>query len=261
MPETVAAIHRILTHGSSFPSVVETTAGRRYVMKLSGAGPGRRALATEFIALKFARHLDLKVPDAEVLDLPRHLPWQVGTDEFYETAQRSAGVNLGVAFIPEAHDLKAADLAALPGEFLGRLAAVDALLQNVDRTMANPNVMRDAAGVHWAIDFGACLLLDRLARGALEPRLDLPANHFLAGNEALSGPALVRGIAAALDATALAAAVEAVPDAWLQESAFSRGVLLSRLQKYVESIRASRPTEPSETGEAGWKISRAKSPG
>lgn len=99
--------------------------------------------------------------------------------------------------------------------------------------------MRDAAGAHWAIDFGACLLIDRLARGALEPRLDLPANHFLAGNGAFSRPAPVRGIAAALDDTALATVVEAVPDAWLLEPAFPRAVLLSHLQKYVESIRAS----------------------
>ena len=41
MPETVAVIHRVLASGSSFPSVVETSAGRLYVMKLSGAGSGQ----------------------------------------------------------------------------------------------------------------------------------------------------------------------------------------------------------------------------
>ena len=261
MPETVAAIHRVLTNGSSFPSVVESQSGRRWVMKLAGAGPGSRALMTEYITLALARRTGLNVPDAIPLWLPVELPWQAGTDEFYEAVQRSAGWNLGIAFVADARDLAAVDIAALPQPFRHRLAAIDALVQNVDRAATNLNIIRDADGTLWAIDFGACLLFDRLARGALEPRLDLPANHFLAGNEALSGPALVRGIATALDVTALAAAVEAVPDAWLREPAFSRGVLLSRLQKYVESIRASRPTEPSETGEAGWKISRARSPG
>ncbi len=178
MAETVAVIHRVLASGSSFPSVVETSAGHRYVLKLSGAGPGKRALATEYLALKIARHLGLNVPDAQVIDLPRDFPWQTGTDEFYEAVQRSAGANLGVAFIADAHDLKAHDLAGLPEPFVHRLAAVDALLQNVDRTAANPNIMRDAAGVHWAIDFGACLLIERLARGALEPRLRSSAQSF-----------------------------------------------------------------------------------
>jgi hypothetical protein len=45
MAETVAVIHRVLASGSSFPSVVETVAGRLYVLKLSGAGPGARARA------------------------------------------------------------------------------------------------------------------------------------------------------------------------------------------------------------------------
>ena len=183
MPETVAVIHRVLASGSSFPSVVETNTGRVCVLKLSGAGSGRRALATEYLALKLARNFGLTVPDVHVIDLPRDFPWQTGTDEFHEAVQRSAGANLGVAFIADARDLKARDLAELPGPFIQRLAAVDALLQNVDRTAANPNIMRDAAGVHWAIDFGACLLIERLARGALEPRRDLPANHFLASRD------------------------------------------------------------------------------
>ncbi len=234
MPETVSSIQRVLTRGSSFPSVVETATGRQYVMKLAGAGPGRRALATEFIALKLARHLGLRVPDVEVLDLPRHLPWQVGTDEFYEALQRSAGTNLGVVFIADARDLTATELEALPEEFLARLAAVDALLQNVDRTRANPNILRDASGVDWAIDFGACLLIDRLARGAVTPRAELPPNHFLAG-PGRPLPA-VRALAAAIDQAHLAAIVAALPAAWLQELALPRETLQLRLQTYLEAV-------------------------
>lgn len=237
MAETVAVIHRVLASGSSFPSVVETGAGRRYVLKLSGAGPGRRALATEYLALKIARNLDLAVPDARVLDLPREFPWQTGTDEFYEAVRRSAGANLGVAFIPDAHDLKATDLAGLPDEFLARLAAVDALLQNVDRTVANPNIMRDAAGAHWAIDFGACLLIERLSRGALEPRRDLPSNHFLAGQSCVSYS--VREAAEVIDPLHLQAIVADLPDAWLEDLGLARAVLQLRLAAYLEALRAT----------------------
>jgi hypothetical protein len=237
MPETVAAIHRVLTHGSSFPSLVETTEGRRYVMKLAGAGPGRRALATEFTALKLARHLGLNVPDARELDLPRNLPWQVGTDEFYEAAQRSAGLNLGIVFVPDAHDLTGIELAALPEEFLARLAAVDALLQNVDRTKANPNILRNASGTHWAIDFGACLLIERLARGATEPRLDLPPNHFLAGERAFVHAARVA--AEAIEPRHLLSVLEPVPDPWLEDFGLTRQELADRLLAYLDAARAT----------------------
>ncbi len=75
MPQTVAVIHRVLATGSSFPSLVETTAGRRHVLKLSGAGPGRRALATEYVALRLAQHAGLNVPNVEVLDIARDFSW------------------------------------------------------------------------------------------------------------------------------------------------------------------------------------------
>jgi hypothetical protein len=237
MPETIAAIHRVLTRGSSFPSVVETTTGRRYVMKLAGAGPGKRALATEFVALKLARHLQLNVPDAQVLDLPRDLPWQAGTDEFYEAVQRSAGLNLGIAFIADARDVTAGELASLPEEFLANLAAVDALLQNVDRTSANPNIMRDDRGMHWAIDFGACLLIDRLARGATEPRRDLPANHFLACGKELSHPA--RAAAGGIEAEHVRSVLEQAPEPWLEDLGLARQELVHRLAAYLAAVRAA----------------------
>lgn len=235
MTETVAAIDRVLAHGSSFPSVVETTSGRLRVMKLAGAGPGRRALATEYVALELACRLGLNVPDVVVLRLPPELPWQVETDEFYEAVQRSAGLNLGVALIPDATDLKAADLASLPEDFLGRLGAIDALFQNVDRAEANPNVVRDTTGAHWAIDFGACLLLDRLAHGALEPRLELPPNHFLARRTGIAKS--VRTLAVEVHGADLGRLVAGLPKPWLEELGLSHALLAHRLSRYFEGLR------------------------
>ena len=239
MAETVAVIHRVLPSGSSFPSLVESATGRRYVMKLSGAGPGKRALVAEYMGLNIARHLDLRVPEAQVIDLPRDFPWQTGTDEFYEAVQRSAGANLGVAFIADAHDLKARDLAELPAPFIQRVAAIDALLQNVDRTAANPNIMRDATGAHWAIDFGACLLFDRLARGANAPSLDIPPNHFLAGATGLSYSYSVREVAQSIDGPFIAMIIQALPEAWLEDLGLARSALHYRMAAYLEALRAA----------------------
>jgi hypothetical protein len=237
MVESVAVIHRVLSSGSSFPSVVETAAGHRYVLKLAGAGPGRRALATELVALKLCQHLGLSVPDVELLDLSIDLPWQTGTDEFYEAAQRSAGLNLGIVFLADTRDVTAGELAALPQDFLARLGAADALLQDVDRTRANPNILRDRNGTHWAIDFGACLLIERLARGAIAPRLDLPANHFLAGDRTFAHS--VRAAAEAIGAADLQSILELVPEPWLEDFGLVRQTLLDRLLAYLDAVRAT----------------------
>ena len=237
MPQTVAAIDRVLTHGSSFPSVVTTASGRRYVLKLAGAGPGRRALAMEFVGLKLAGHLGLRMPEPELLDLPRDLPWQAGTDEFYEAVQRSAGPNLGIAFIADAENVTGPELASLPRDFLHTLAAIDALLQNMDRTSSNPNILRDRAGTLWAIDFGACLLIDRLARGALEPRLDLPANHFLASNTLYAGAA--RPAVLSIEAEHVRSALQLLPEPWLDDVGLARPELLRRFLAYVDAVRAT----------------------
>ena len=212
------------------------------VLKLSGAGQGARGLAAELIAGTLAGLAGLNVPRAQPLLLPDGLPWQVGTDEFYEAVQRSVGWNLGVEFIADAVDLDAAQLPSLPPEFLSRLAAVDALLQNVDRTRANLNVLRDTAGTPWAIDFGACLLIDRLARGAMEPRLDLPANHILVGRQplALSPQELIAGI----DEGQLDGTLAELPEAWLGELGLSR----PRPRSSIEEILPEHPRPMSGCG-------------
>lgn len=234
MAEVVATIHRVLSRGSSFPSLVESASGRLHVMKLAGAGQGARGLAGELISTRLAAALGLNVPAVEPILLPAGLPWQTGTDEFYESLQRSVGWNLGVAFIPQARDLQAADLATVPEAFLAQLAAADALLQNVDRTLANPNLLQDEAGAHWAIDFGACLLVERLARGAAALNRTLPRNHFLAGDARfapLGGEGMVLVPAEQVDR-----AVAEVPEAWLAELAPSRRLLTDALTKYLHDV-------------------------
>jgi hypothetical protein len=219
--ETVRTIVKVLPGGGGFPSLVETSSGKRYVMKLSGVGQGAAGLATEFIATRLAALLGLNVPAVVPLRLPDELPWQAGTDEFFDAQRRSVGWNLGVAFLDGAVNLTAADLPALPGAFLDRLAAVDALLQNVDRTVKNLNLMRTPDGQDWAIDFGACLFLQRWARRGEGP-CDLPPHHVLVGR-ALAVLAVEAALAGA------PALVAALPDSWMTALATDRNTLVKQL--------------------------------
>ena len=52
-----------LREGGSVPALVEADDDGLYVVKLLGAGHGRKALVAELLAGELARHLGLPVPD------------------------------------------------------------------------------------------------------------------------------------------------------------------------------------------------------
>jgi hypothetical protein len=225
MNETVSTVVRVMPRGGGFPSLVETTSRHRYIMKLAGVGQGASGLLTEFVAMRLASILGLRVPRVVPLMLSSALPWQVGTDEFYDALQRSSGWNLGVQFINSARDLTADDLAELPAAFLDRLAAVDALLQNMDRTKENPNLLRDSTPDYWAIDFGACQFFNRFARYRHMMTFELPTNHFLAARP-------VQSLQLNKASESLRKIVFDVPNSWLGSG--SREALLDDLNGIIE---------------------------
>ncbi len=93
-----------------------------------------------------------------------------------------------------------------------------------------PNILRDAAGAYWAIDFGACLLINRLARGDTRPQTTLPANHLLAGRR---GEEAVRGLTGLIDTAVPQRTIDALPDDWLADIGLPRAELFQRLTNYL----------------------------
>ena len=65
MLRTVIATRYVtpLREGGSVPALVEADDDGLYVVKLLGAGHGRKALVAELLAGELARHLGLPVPD------------------------------------------------------------------------------------------------------------------------------------------------------------------------------------------------------
>ncbi len=219
----VARVLAVLTAASTTPALVETADGSRWVMKFSGAGPGPFGLLVELLALGIAAAMGAPVPAARPLLLPEGFPWQAGTDEFDAMLQRSWGWNLGVAFVPDARPVPAAAALAFEPAALDALARSDALLQNMDRTARNPNLIA-ADGRLWAIDYNACLYLSRALAATRPPARDLPAGHLLAGRLAVPAPMPDLG---------LAALVAAAPDAWIEAAGCERGTLAAALGRYV----------------------------
>jgi hypothetical protein len=218
----VARLTGVFTAASTAPAAVETGDGRAWVMKLAGAGPGPAGLLTELVALRIARACGAPVPAARPLWLAEGFPWQVGTDEFDATLQRSWGWNLGIALIEDARPVAPPEVVGFDPADLRAIARADTILQNVDRTAANPNLVATGRRLH-AIDFDACLYLSRALGPPRPPARSLPPGHLLAG---LEGE--VR--APPLDPAALAAAA---PDAWLAATGTDRDGLAAALGRYL----------------------------
>ena len=166
LPE-IAAIRYVaaLREGGSMPGLVEADDDGLYVLKFRGAGQGPLALVAEVIACELARALGFRVPQLALLGLDPVLGRAEPDPEIQELIFASGGLNVGVDFLPGA-------LAYTPGgpvqpdaELAADVVWLDALLTNVDRSAANPNLLVWHQHV-WLIDHGAALYLQH---GGLRP--------------------------------------------------------------------------------------------
>jgi len=125
-----------------------------YVVKFIGAGQGRKALAAEVISGSIARGLGLSVPDLVTVDVDPVLASGEPDQEVQDLLRASAGLNLGMDFLPGALDY---DPIAFPIDSLaaGRVLWFDAVVGNMDRSHRNPNLLQ--WGGVWLIDHGATL--------------------------------------------------------------------------------------------------------
>jgi hypothetical protein len=115
----------------------------------------------------------------------------------------------------------ATELAGCEEAALDAIARADALLQNVDRTARNPNLLM-SGGRLWAIDYDACLYLSR-ALGVPRPAVrTLPEGHLLAGRPPATAPP-------ELDVAAL---VAAAPEEWVAAAGTGRDGLVAALHRY-----------------------------
>ncbi len=154
---TVVATRYVLPlrEGGSLPGLLEADDLGTYVVKFHGAGQGRKALVAEVIAAELARRLGLLVPELVLVDLDPELARTEPDEEIQDLLEASGGLNLGVDYLPGSlgfdpavDDVDPASAAAV--------VWFDALVQNVDRSWRNPNLLR-WHGRMWLIDHGAAL--------------------------------------------------------------------------------------------------------
>lgn len=202
-------------HGSSSPVVVETTQGQWYT-KLRGAAQGIAPLIAELIVASLAEQLALPVPERALIALVKDIPSDDVNDELRDLLDASAGTNVGLSLLEAARNLTSAEYERVPLDVAASVLWLDMLVQNLDRSAANPNIMV-RRGTYWLIDHGAALPFQHDWSGVSEASAMRPYNvaGHLFGWAAPILSTVHEQSAPRITRDALIAAVSCVPDEFL----------------------------------------------
>jgi hypothetical protein len=211
-----------LREGGSLPAVVEADDLGTYVLKFRGAGQGRKALVAELVVGELARALGLSVPEIVLANLDPKLARTEPDPEIQDLIRASGGLNLALDYLPGS--LGFDPLVDAPDPALAAcILWFDALVQNVDRSPRNTNLLVWHEKL-WLIDHGAALYFHHdwpsRERSALRAMAHRPyaavRDHVLLP---LSGPVPQADAALPplLTRETLRGVVELVPDEWLRD--------------------------------------------
>jgi hypothetical protein len=259
MMRTVVATRYVtpLREGGSLPGLVEADDDGLYVVKFRGAGQGPKALVAEWIAGEVGRAIGLAVPDLVGIEVEASLGDAEPDEEIHDLVRASAGLNLGMDFLPGALGFNPAAAAAetpIDPAMAADAVWFDALVTNPDRTVRNPNLLL-WHGRLWLIDHGAAIYIHHTWRDPDEHArrsFDRIRDHVLLPFASSIVEADERH-AARIDEPLLTGLVAAVPGAWLvpdasigderdQRAAYVR-YLLRRLEAprtFVEEAERAR---------------------
>ncbi|MFF1545408.1 HipA family kinase [Streptomyces sp. NPDC058291] len=245
-----------LRSGGSVPAVVEADDLGTYVVKFTGSAQGRKALVAEVIVGELARALGLRFPELVFV----HFDPAIADDEPHQEVRdlhgASAGLNLGMDFLPGAKDFTPEIAGEFPVDPLeaGRIVWLDALTVNVDRTVHSSNLMLwptfgTVPPRLWLIDHGAALVFHH-RWDTSAPGKSYDFRHHALGRYAPDVRAADAELAGRVTLDLLREITAAVPDAWLAggEEGFAspdavREAYVGYLHARVRSSAAWLPTD------------------
>lgn len=263
-----------LREGGSLPGLVEADDLGTYVVKFTGAAQGHKALVAEIIVGELARALGLRFPELVLVHFDpvsgAHEPHQ----EVQDLLRASAGLNLGMDYLPGAKDFTPEVARTFPVDPLeaGKVIWLDALTVNVDRTVHSSNLMIwPTFGIApprlWLIDHGAALVFHhRWDASAPEKSYDF-RSHALGGH----GPdtrAADAELAPLVTEELLRTILARVPDAWLMdEPGFASpdavreayvGYLLARVRASAAWLPTDFPSREQLAAEDADRVERTQ---
>jgi hypothetical protein len=201
-----------LREGGSLPALMEADDLGTYVVKFTAAGQGPKALVAEIVVGELARALGVLVPELTLVDVDAEIGRREPDEEVQELVSKSAGLNLGVDFLPGSVGYDRG--VPVDATVAARVVWLDAFVANVDRSARNPNLLLWHKAL-WAIDHGACLRFHH-AWGDVATFAGSPYNY---ADHVLDGVGDPRSVDAELrpqvDAALLAEVLDQVPEEWL----------------------------------------------
>jgi hypothetical protein len=205
-----------LREGGSLPGLVEADDLGTYVLKFTGAGQGRKTLVAEVVCGELARRLGLRVPRLVTVALDPVLGLGEPDQQVQELLRSSGGTNLGMDFLSGALGFDPLAFPVDPEE-AGRIVWFDALVNNVDRSWRNPNLLV-RRGELWLIDHGATLIWHHNwpSAEASAARPYDASDHALARFRPDVAAAATR-LAPLVTADLLAEVTAEIPDVWLAD--------------------------------------------
>ncbi|MFJ8629618.1 HipA family kinase [Streptomyces sp. NPDC093568] len=244
-----------LRSGGSVPGVVEADDLGTYVVKFTGSAQGRKALVAEVIVGELARALGLRFPELVLVHFDPAVADSEPHQEVRDLHAASAGVNLGMDFLPGARDFtpEAAKTFRVDPLEAGRIVWLDALTANVDRTVHSSNLMiwptlGTVPPRLWLIDHGAALVFHHRWDGS-DPGKSYDFRHHALGHYGPDVRAADAELAPRVTEEVLRAIVAEVPDAWLaEEPGFAtpdaaREAYVAHLHARVRASAAWLPTD------------------
>ncbi len=231
-----------LREGGSLPAIVEADDLGTYVLKFRGAGQGRKTLVAEVVAGELARTLGLNVPEIVYAELDPDLARTEPDPEIQDLLRASGGLNVALDYLPGS--LGFDPLVSPPGpELASRIVWFDALVQNVDRSPRNTNLLVWHGNL-WLIDHGAALYFHHNWPGLGGPGLATASQRpYVAAREHVLLPfakalrEVDEALAPSLTEDVLREVVDLVPDEWLMGEPGFEGAQGVR-DAYVEYLSA-----------------------
>ncbi|MGW4877643.1 HipA family kinase [Streptomyces sp. NPDC004262] len=260
-----------LRSGGSVPGIVEADDLGTYVVKFTGSAQGRKALVAEVIVGELARALGLRFPELVLVRFDPAIAADEPHQEVRELHAASAGINLGMDFLPGAKDLTPQLAEVFPVDPLeaGRIVWLDALTVNVDRTVHSSNLMvwptfGTAPPRLWLIDHGAALVFHhRWDTSAPEKAYDF--RHHALGRFGPDTAAADAELAPRVTEKLLRDILAEVPDAWLTDfgtpdemrEAYA-GYLLARVRASAQWLPTDFPGREQLAAEEADRAARSQ---
>lgn len=149
--------------GDSYPIVVKKD-GKKLFVKLRAGLCGEYALPSEWLGNRLGSLLGLNTRAPEWVPFNEQVVFHELPIEVRELIEKSKGINIGFSYIEHVETINSKKLDTIGKEPFTEAFLLDVLMLNVDRTMANPNLLKTNEGIVLS-DYESSLLFSQVIYG------------------------------------------------------------------------------------------------